>query len=201
MTPGLGIARRMHYTTLGIEINHYRVGDGSAGCSDFVSTLCQLGSDSFLNAIVHRKTSQSSERFLADGIRLERILTVFCAEAWRRDCVLRHHAKFNMVENAIESRLILQIAARYADGNDTFAVFKDYCRRERDARAFAGLDTVRMAWCGVKAPESVAVCHSQLATDRVRSVAAGRRCQRQKSALRCGGTWPSPGAPRRGTSG
>ena len=141
-----------------------------------MSALCQLSSDSFLNAIIHRKTSQSSERSLAGGIRIERILTVFCTEAWRRDRVLRHHAEFNMVENAIESRLILQIAARYTDGNDAFAFFKDYCGRERDARAFAGLDTVRMARCSVEAPESVAVRYSQLATDRVRSVAAGRGC-------------------------
>lgn len=148
--------------------------NGAGSCFYLVPAICKFSSDILVYAVTEGQARQYSQRFLAVGIRIERALVVPCAETGSRNCVGRHHIKLDVVKKTVQSGLVLEVAACNTDGDNAFTVPEHYCWCQRDARPFAGLDTVRMSRRSVETAKSVTVCHTQALADGVGPITAGR---------------------------
>src|SRR5207248_2254771 len=88
--------------------------------------------------------------------------------------LLGAQAEFDDIEEQLQRRLVLAVAAGHADGERRPAVLQSERWRERDAWTLAGLNAVGMARPGVEALQPAAEPDPRVA-DQHATEAAGRR--------------------------
>ena len=127
-----------------IDEDHHGMSNRGWDDSQQVSAFCQILADGFRDFFVDLQFTTSYEGGVAIGVGIERILVMVHLEARSRHGFSRGHTEFDMIEQHVQSRLILDVSAGHADRYHWQAILQHEGWRQRDSRAFARLDSIRM---------------------------------------------------------
>ena len=108
------ITSRVVRTRVGPQ--HDRSGDGTIAGLDLVAAPRQFVAHLCIDSRVDSQRASLYKRLLAHRVGIKRVLVVVRSKARRHDRLGRPHPKFHKVEQQVQGRLVLQVAASHADG-------------------------------------------------------------------------------------